>query len=288
MPRRSSTCRTATQPNDRRARHTDTSSRAPSSGCRKTGSCSAAFQHEPQAGLRDLRHLDATVARYRRQRLVAAGGNAPARSNLQREAEKRRVDGSRIVFAQFLPDPKDHLARRCARPIFSSTRCRTTRTQRPPTRCGPVCRSSRRAARRSFPRRGKPASHPRSRRADRGRRCRLFGAGDRAGRRFAAPGCAAPSSRPDAARHLSSMAPPSHATSSRCTCACGGVPSPARRRSTCRRADRARRPRYSSRPKRAATSRSRTMRTLRSTSGDYLESADLSVACFANAEECRR
>jgi protein O-GlcNAc transferase len=49
------------------------------------------------------------------------GGNAPARSNLKNEAQKRGVSPDRIVFAQFLAEPKDHLARLRAADLFLDT-----------------------------------------------------------------------------------------------------------------------------------------------------------------------
>jgi protein O-GlcNAc transferase len=48
-------------------------------------------------------------------------GNALARSNLKNEAQKRSVAPNRIVFAQFLADPQDHLARLRAADLFLDT-----------------------------------------------------------------------------------------------------------------------------------------------------------------------
>ena len=86
-----------------------------------------------------LRHLDAAAARGRRQRAVAAGhrrcrrGQSAARGGgagcVARPAGVRAARRrSRTIW------------RAIAWPICSSTRCRTTRTRRRATRCGPGCR----------------------------------------------------------------------------------------------------------------------------------------------------
>ncbi len=61
--------------------------------------------------MRLLHQVDGSV-------LWLSGANAPARSNLKREAVQRGVDADRIVFAEFLPDSQDHLARLRAADLF--------------------------------------------------------------------------------------------------------------------------------------------------------------------------
>jgi len=53
--------------------------------------------------------------------LWLSGMNAPARDNLKSEATKCGVGADRIVFAQFLPDPADHLARLRVADLFLDT-----------------------------------------------------------------------------------------------------------------------------------------------------------------------
>ena len=135
------------QPNDRQ-RAIGAAPRAPSLGLPEDAFVFACFNNTYKITPATFASLDAHPGGRRRQRAVAAAGQRrrhaqPAR---RRGGARRRC---RTACTSRRASASTSTSRATRAPTCSSTRCPTTRTPPPATRCGPACRCCRAAARRS-------------------------------------------------------------------------------------------------------------------------------------------